>query len=173
MKTSKTNPKVFYAVLRKNLIKVNIDDPPKAGGNELVPIKILYESHLNSFFIDNKILDYQFIGEDQIAISTLYAIVIVDEKTQQKLIDFKTHPDHQVHLMLHPQFCLERFPILMYEVGGMLEVQGLGKGQVVKVDGQYRVLACLSRLMKSRDAINLIVIDSRSQVGILTVDVGK
>ena len=113
MKTSKTNPKVFYAVLRKNLIKVNIDDPPKSGGNELVPIKILYESHLNSFFIDNKILDYQFLGEDKIAISTLYAIVVVDEKTQQKLIDCRTHPDHQVHLMLHPKFSLQRFPVLI------------------------------------------------------------
>jgi hypothetical protein len=95
MRTSKTNPKVFYAVLRKNLIKVNIDDPPKSGvGTDLVPIKILYESHLNSFFIDNKILDYKFLDEDQIAISTLYSIVIVDEKTQQKLVDCRTHPDH-------------------------------------------------------------------------------
>ena len=102
MTSSKTNPKVFYAVLRKNLIKVNIDDPPKSSCTELVPIKILYESHLSLFFIDNKILDYQFLGDDKIAISTLYAIVVVDEKTQQKLIDCRTHPDHQVHLMLHP-----------------------------------------------------------------------
>ena len=108
LKPSKTNPKHFYAIVRKDLIRVNLDDLfhfEKQGCG-----KILFRADITS----HEIYDYQQLDEVRIAVLANYQLSIINQLTVEPLVHYRSFTEHQKHLILYPSFTLEAMPLLLF-----------------------------------------------------------
>ena len=77
LKPSKFNGKIFYAIMRRSLLRANIDEILDL--NDKRRAKAIFNSHLTSHFVENNtILDYYELDDTRMIISTTLSILMID-----------------------------------------------------------------------------------------------